>query len=196
MSGDWAVIEGNPLGISPQVGRVIAVGKRLAVVAKEEVETLGVRIAGAAHRAQAPLADGPRGITRFPEDLGDCQCPSTERILPLCELGKGLLGLDVAADLGMAHVAAGQQHATRWRTDGSSTVVAGEAHALRGQPVEVGCWDLLLAIATQLPPTEVVGKDEDHVEGPLVRADPGRLCPRGSGFQQPEDRQGCEKPQA
>jgi len=72
---------------------------------------LGVRVAGAAHRPQSPFANRPRGIPRLPEDLGDCQSLRAEGVLPLVELGESRLGLQIAADLRMAKMAACQEHA-------------------------------------------------------------------------------------
>ena len=49
------------------------------------------------------------------------------------------------------------------RADGVARVVLREAHPLRREPVERRRADLLLAVAAELGPAEVVGQDEDDV---------------------------------
>ena len=69
----------------------------------------------------------------------------------------------VAADRGMAGVVAGHQATARRGADGAAGVALREAHALRGQAVEVRRLDLLLAVAAEVAIAQVVGQDENDV---------------------------------
>ena len=55
--------------------------------------------------------------------------------------------LFVIADEGMAWMFACHQYAARWGADCIARVMAGKAHALGGQAIEVGSADNFLAIA-------------------------------------------------
>ena len=121
------------------------------------------------------------------EDPGHCLGAGAQGVLAFIELREGGLGLNITADLCMTGVATGEQHAARRGADRGAAVVTGEAHALRSQSVEMGRRDLLLTVAAQLGPTEVVGEHEHHIEGLSLG---GGFC--GGGVRQQEDRQDCE----
>ena len=60
---DGTFIDGESLRVAPEMGRVEAVGHRLAVVPVEQVESVAVGIARAAHRPQTPFAKGAGRVT-------------------------------------------------------------------------------------------------------------------------------------
>jgi len=66
-----------------------------------------------------------------------------------------------------------------------------EPHALGSQSVKVGSGNLLLSVAAQLAPAEVIREDEHHVEGRR----PGGRCGGGT-LRQPWERQNREQSQS
>ena len=78
----------------------------------------------------------------------------------------GLLGgpaFGVFPDKGVAGVFAGEKHTAGRRADGVAGVELGEADPLGGELIEVGRFDLLLAITPQLAIPEIVGHEVDDV---------------------------------
>ena len=63
----------------------------------------------------------------------------------------------------MAGVFAGEKHTAGRRADGVAGVELGEADAVGGELIEVGSFDLLLAITSQFAITEIVGHEIDDV---------------------------------
>ena len=61
----------------------------------------------------------------------------------------------------MPGVQARHERAARRGAYGAAGVEVGEAHAFRGQPVQIGRLDLRLAVASQVPIAEVIGENED-----------------------------------
>ena len=84
-------------------------------------------------------------------------------MLALFELGEFHTGLLIAADLRVAEMPARHEHTARRRTDGCAAVVLSEARALRGQPVYVWGGDILLPVAAEFAPAEVIRDDEDAI---------------------------------
>ena len=62
-----------------------------------------------------------------------------------------------------AGVLAGHEDRSRGRTYIEARIRVRETHAFGGHAVEVRRFDARLAIAAEVPVTEVVGEDEDHV---------------------------------
>ena len=156
------VVQRDALEVAPEVIRIIAVRVALAVVAEKPVEALVDRVALRAGKAESPFAERAGAVAVAAQQLGD----------RLLRLGDGPLAFRfhfaVVAYEGVPGMFAGDEHAARRRADGVAAVVAREAHALRGQAVEVWRLDFFLPVAAQLRVAEVVGEDEDDVR-------PGRL---------------------
>src|SRR5262249_46259266 len=68
-------------------------------------------------------------------------------------------------------------------------VMAGEAHALGGELVDVWRFVVLGALAAQVGPAEVVGEDEDDVGALAGLVLGGRRLGRGADYHQ-----GCQAP--
>ena len=168
------VVQRNALEVAPEIIRIIAVRVALAVVAKKPVEALVDRIALRAGKTESPFAERTGAVAVTTQQLGD----------GLLRLGDGPLAFRlhfaVVANEGVPRVLASDEHAARRRADGVATVVAREAHSLRGQAVEVGGLDFFLPVAAQLRVAQVVGKDEDDVRL-------GRLGLGGLGQAQRDD---------
>ena len=151
------VVEREPPVVVVQVRRVVVVGLALAVVAEEVVEALPKRVTLRAGGPEPPLPHRGGDVTLALQQLGEGDRGGGERHLPLG------LELAVVSDRRVPGVLAGQEHAARGRADGVPRVVLREAHSLGGEPVDRGRADLLLAVAAELGPAEVVGEDEDDV---------------------------------
>src|SRR5215813_10577000 len=67
------------------------------------------------------------------------------------------------ADPSLARNASGEQSSARGCGDGRAAEAVEKAHARGGQPVDVRCANLLVAVAAQHPVAETVGKDEYDV---------------------------------
>jgi len=156
----------------------------LAVIPEEEIEALAERVAGAAGRTQAPLADRPGGIAGLLEPLGQRDRLGGNRLLSL--------GLDraVVADVGVAGVQARHQHAPRRRADGRAAVALREADSLGGHAVQGRRADFLLSVAPQLAVSQIVGQDEHDVGGAVAAGASSLLagaCQRGRSGSGEED---------
>ena len=142
--------------VPPERSRVVIVCVGLVEVAEEIIKALVVRRGRAVLVAEAPFTDERGVIAGLFEQAGD----------------GAVLGfqpdLGIAADGGVAGVLAGHEHAARRRADGGAGVELREAQALRRQPVDVRCGDLLLPVAPEVAVAEIVGEDEDDV-GPRIR---------------------------
>ena len=151
------VVQRDALEVAPEIIRIIAVRVALAVVAEKPVEALVDRVALRAGKAESPFAERAGAVAVAAQQLGD----------RLLRLGDGPLAFRfhfaVVADEGVPGMFAGDEHAARRRADGVAAVVAREAHALRGQAVEVGRLDFFLPVAAQLRVAQVVGENEDNV---------------------------------
>ena len=151
------VAEHDAPAVVVEVGRVVAVRLALAVVAEEVVEALLQRVALRPGRPEPPLAHRAGRVAERLQDLGNRQLRARQRPLPF------RLKLAVVADRGVSGMPSRQQHPARGRADGVARVVLREAHAARGERVERRRLDLLLPVAAELAPAEVVGQDEDDV---------------------------------
>ena len=83
-----------------------------------------------------------------------------ERVLAFIELRKCFLRLLIAPDFRVTKMFARHQHTPRRRTDRCTAVMLGEPHPLCGEPVDVRRRDLLLAIAAEFTPAEIIRKYE------------------------------------
>ncbi len=139
-----------PLGIAAiEIIGIIIVGMHLIEVAKPFVESFFARNTRRAFVAESPFANGASAIARALQNLGH------GHILRL----QGNVG--IAADARVAGVFAGHQRGARGRANGAAGITTGEAHALRGELVNIGCFDSLLAIAAKITVAQVIGQDED-----------------------------------
>ena len=136
--------------------------------------------------AQAPFADGGRGVALLLEHLGDGHFRVGDRLLAgelqavsLLYLGRQIVGAAVVADVGVPGMLARHQHTSRRCTDGIATVVLREPHPFGGQSVDMRRLDLLLPVAAQFGIAQVVGQDVDDVRlfwGRLVLARCSNRC--------------------
>ena len=115
------------------------------------IEALAVRMPRCLLPAQSPLSD-PRGPkSGGPQHLGQGDVGILQRYL------------HVAASPAMSRMQPGHQGTTARRAHGVPGIGLGEAHPGRGQSVDVRRADLLLSLATDVTPAQVVGDDQDHV---------------------------------
>ena len=86
----------------------------------------------------------------------------------------------VVADVGVARMLAGHEHAARGRAHVVAGVMRGELHALAGEAVNVGRLEPLLAVTAQVAVAQVIGDEEDDVGfgRPRERSRPGALRAR------------------
>ena len=66
-----------------------------------------------------------------------------------------------------------------WRADRAGGIRIGESHTLPGQPVDIRCFVESAAIAAELIPAEVIGKNQDD-----IRVDGRGLSMDGEGEDQ------------
>lgn len=135
---------------------VVRVGK-----AEVEVEAVFARVAsGVVHPvAEMPLADAAGGVAPGLEGLGRGDFTRGQ-------MAHGPIAQH--AELVVAHpaanrVAPGEQRGSAGRADFGGGVKLGEAHPLGSHAVEVRRADVRVAVATEVPVAEVVGKDDDDV---------------------------------
>ena len=106
--------------------------------------------------AEVPLAHAARGVARGAQQLRQRHALGVDQ--------QRVVGPDAAALRPCPpSVTAGQQAVSRGRTDRVRRVRVGEAHALFGQPVDVGGLDLRRPIATQVAVAQIVGQDENDI---------------------------------
>ena len=164
VSRDWVGVDRYPLGVPPQMRRIETVRDTLAVIAEEQIEPLAVRIARAADRAESPFAHRRGGVTGLLENLSHRQRLFRQRILAFGEFRKSGLNAEVAAHFRMSQMLARHQRAAGRGTNRRPGVVAGETHPLRRQPVDVRRRDLLLTVAAQFAPAEIVSQNEHDIQ--------------------------------
>ena len=63
----------------------------------------------------------------------------------------------------MPGVQARHEAASRWSTNRASRIEIREAHSLGRELVDVRRFDSLLAVATEIAVTQIVGEDEDDI---------------------------------
>ena len=112
--------------------------------------------------AEVPLAVDRRRVPAALQHLG-------ERRLALGDaVRRG--GEERAQDADAVRVGAGEQRRARGRADGLRHVEVGEAHALRGQPVDVRRADARRAVGADVAVAEVVRVHEHDVRRPVAAA--------------------------
>ena len=85
-------------------------------------------------------------------------------MLPFGELWEADRRLAVATDLGMAKMTSGHENAAGRRADRGPRVELRQPDGVGGQPVDVGSGNLLLAVAADLSPAQIVGHDQHDIE--------------------------------
>jgi hypothetical protein len=86
-----------------------------------------------------------------------------ERELSFVEFRKDRFGLFVPPDFSVTEMLAGHQYASGRSANRGAAVVVRPAHAFAGQAIDVGGRDFFLAIAPDIPPSEIICQDEDDV---------------------------------
>ena len=149
--------EFEPLVVAVEIGREVAVGVALAVVAEEVVEAVLQRAAGGVEHAHAPFAHAGGGVAVILKDLGHRDGAGRQRELAL--------GLDLAigAHRAVAAVLADHERGAARGADGGAAIALGEARAFLGHAVEVRRLDEFLPVAADVALGEVVAQDEDDV---------------------------------
>jgi len=158
--------QGQRHTVLPERGRVVVVGLLLAEVPREGVEPLCEGTALVVGCAEAPLPERTRAVAGSLEDGAHGLRAEPQRLLPLPQRVQLAGPGGVLADLRVAGVEPGHQHAARRRADRVPGVGRREAQALGGEAIDDGRPDPLLALEAHLAPTEVVRDPEDHVRGP------------------------------
>jgi hypothetical protein len=141
----------HPLAVAEQVVGVLLVGVLVVEVPEGVLEALKIGPPAVVGKPEAPLSDHGRRIAGVLQELRDGDVLRPER------------DLRVAADVRVAHVVAGHQGAPGRRADGAPGIVLGEPHPFGGHLVEARGLELLLAVAAQVAPAQVVRVDEDDV---------------------------------
>ncbi len=169
------------LVVVPQVRGKVLVGVDMLDVAVELVEAahVGVGVLVRLLGSETPLSDARRTVAGQPQHLGEGEVGVGERVLPPA--------LRVLPHGAVAGVQPGEQRAPRRRAQRRARVRGLELHALGRQPVQVGGADGALPVAADLPPSQVVGQDEQDVRprGQGAAAG-GGLGARGGGRGQGE----------
>ena len=144
----------DALVVAPQVRRPVVVRVAVGGVAEVVIEALLIRVARAVGGvwSESPLADHPGRVPAGPHHLGHGHVIG-------CESGRRV---EIGPDRRVTHVLAGQQRRPRRRADAVG-VRLGEAHTLRSEVVDHRRLDHLLAIASELTPSQVVEQDDDHI---------------------------------
>ena len=141
-------------------------GDSLAIVAKEMIEALGVRIPAGTHWTQPPFSHRCRGVTGIFKRLCEGKDTGCDRVLPLTIFGEIPRRLPVPPDLGMSEMFSAHENAAGRRTDRSPRVVSGKPHPLTREPIYMWRPDLGLPITSELTPTEVISEYENDVRLP------------------------------
>src|SRR5258708_38958798 len=126
---------------------------RLAEVSEEIVEAAQVRHAAGRDAAQPPLPIHRRFVAGAFQKLRKCEFAGLQ----------AEFRSSVAANGGVPGVAAGHERAARGRAYRGSCVSLRKANSLTCQRVDVRSPDALLAVATQVAVTQIVGEDEQNV---------------------------------
>ena len=156
---------GRPVGQRRNfVRREIA--RRLAFVAARDVEVEALLVGPAGFGAEVPLADAGRGVACGFEGLGHIRDVGRELQGPVrhAQFGEGaLVSGDPVGDMQPRRVLSGHDACARGRTDRAGRIGVGEAHALRGEAVDVRRLVVRAAEAAEVSPAHVVGENEDDV---------------------------------
>jgi len=137
--------------VAPNVRGIIFVRVSLVEIAVELVEAAGVGKPARSGIAESPLAHEGGAIAGLAKKIGHR------------EIAIAQWDARVAADPAMSSVIAGHQRAARRRAHRASGVGLREAQTARGQGVDVGSADALLAVTTKVAVAEIVGQDENDV---------------------------------
>ena len=175
--GEGRVVEVDGFVVVPKVGGIEIVSHALAVVAEPAVKALLQLGSSGGGSTEAPLPEAAGGVAGGFEDLRqrdggvrDGELSFVFRFAHHLD-ALGVIRLPVVADEGVAGVLAGHQHAAGRCADRIAAVVLGELHALGCQSVHVRRLDDLLAVAAEIPGTQVIGQDEDDVRLAGVRGE-------------------------
>ena len=180
------VAERQPLSVAPQVRGVVVVRDALAQVATEEVEALVLRRARGPGPAEAPLAHCAGGVARVLQLPRQGRGASGQGPLTLGLALAPAAVLPVVAHLAVPGVQSREEDAAAGGADRAARVVLREAHAARGDRVDVRGRDQLRAEGAHLAVAEVVGQEEHDVGRALA----GRL---GLALRGPRGRAGEER---
>ena len=155
----------NLLIVAPEKFREVVVGVALAVVTKEQVKALAVRVTTCPEVPESPLTDGSGGITLSLEVLGNGYFAIGDWVLSRegMGLGSSVLWVAVITDIGVSRMFAGHQHTTAGRAYRLTRVVLGEFNALGCYFVYMGSLDPFLPVTTQFGIPEVICQDENNV---------------------------------
>ena len=126
------------------------------------VHALLLRHSRRAVAAETPLADDAGVVARALEHL-------RERRVLAAQRDRVAVRPVVATDARVASVLAREERPARGRTAGAARVGLREAHPLAGEAVEVRRGKLLLPVATQVSPAQIVREDDDDVRAGLIR---------------------------
>ncbi len=118
---------------------------------------------------EVPLAGEEGGVSRLLQHLGEGHFLQRETVgvgrgkqlrvaLPLVRRERSS---DVVSDAGALRPLPGDEGRPRRRADRTGRVGVREAHALRGEAIEVGCLVKGAAVAAEIALPEVVGDEED-----------------------------------
>ena len=146
-----------------------------------DVEAVGGGEGGTGEAAVVPFAEVSGGVARLLEEAGEGGNGGVEKVGYASAEVVGF-GFKVAADAMAGWKMAGCEGGTTGRADGAADVGLCEEGALGGEAVEVGRFDLAVAVATEGSPAEVVGEDEEDV-GAGRELDGGEEVAAGHGCQ-------------
>ncbi|OPZ11825.1 MAG: hypothetical protein BWZ10_02155 [candidate division BRC1 bacterium ADurb.BinA364] len=161
------------LAVSPEIIRIIIVRMHLIEIAIKEIEAVQPRHSGGVFVSQAPFADAACSVSGFLECGGDGSILGAQG-----NEGRRGAGQAVVAPRAVAGVQAGHQSAARRRANRAAGIALGKAHALGGQPVDIGRPNRRLAVAAHVADAHVVRHQKNDVRFLLLRRNGGKPFPR------------------
>ncbi len=156
VGGEHSVACLHPFAVVPQVIGVVVVGLSLTQVAEELIESLQVGFAALPWAPQAPFAKGARGIALLLQQTSEGGSFGRQGYLAFAMRVVLAMRAAVVPHVGVTGVQARQQDAARWGTDRVPSIVAGEAHALVSQAIQVGRPDGLRTEAAEFGIAQVI----------------------------------------
>jgi len=190
-TGPFAEISGklvNPVVVL-EIGGVKVVRIALAVVAIEVIKPLPKRIPRATLCSEPPFTKTTGRLPPVLECFGHRADALGQRKLPAKASWAGILDFLIITSEGVPTMHPGQQVAARRPIHGGTRVVLREAHPFTGELINVRRLDLLLTVAAQLLPAQVIGHDKHDVGG-LFRRAGGTGRRHGDSQEKNDSRQG------